>query len=275
MTSPHHSKRRFEQADLETAEEFAQRIALALENAKLFTEAKSATQSREEILSMVSHDLKNPLTGIFLNAEFLKKNPALPNSAQKPLKTIEDAAHQMNELIRDLVDLQKIDTGKLSVEGKCRACAAEKLVRDAIESQSSHAGSKNQRLELGILGQIPEVNADPSAILRVFQNLIGNAIKFTPRDGRIVVQAERAGDSVVFSVQDSGPGISPDLLPHVFDRYSQAKATANLGVGLGLAIAKGFVEAHGGRIWVESQLGAGSTFFFSIPVAKPLALIAA
>ena len=111
-------------------------------------------------------------------------------------------------------------------------------------------------------------SADTARLLQVLSNLVGNAIKFTPRGGVITVRIEPLGDEVRFAVRDTGPGIAPDQVPHIFGRFWQANRKDRRGIGLGLAIAKGIVEVHGGRIWVESTLGAGSTFYFTIPVAQ-------
>jgi signal transduction histidine kinase len=129
------------------------------------------------------------------------------------------------------------------------------------------ARQKKVRLERELPSEPFEIHCDRGRVLQVFGNLIGNAIKFTPEGGAIKLRAEQRGEEALFSVADTGPGIAPDELPHVFDRYWQAKETACLGTGLGLSIAGGLVEAHGGRIWVESTPGQGATFFFTIPMA--------
>jgi hypothetical protein len=142
------------------------------------------------------------------------------------------------------------------------------LLSEAVELQVAGAQRKQLRLEKVLPDEGIEVDCDRGRILQVIGNLIGNAIKFTGEGGSVTVAAEPHGEETRFSVADSGPGIEPAELSHVFDRFWQAKKTARLGTGLGLAIAKALVEAHGGRIWVESTLGQGATFFFTIPTAQ-------
>jgi signal transduction histidine kinase len=120
-------------------------------------------------------------------------------------------------------------------------------------------------MEASVAADLPAVLADAARIQQVLSNLVGNAVKFTPRQGRITVAADRLETEVRFAVIDTGPGIPPEQVPHIFGRFWQARSSDRRGLGLGLAIAKGIVEAHNGRIWVESQVGAGSTFYFTLP----------
>mgnify|MGYP002408246568 FL=1 len=129
------------------------------------------------------------------------------------------------------------------------------------------AGQKRQRLEIDLPPHLPKIWTDSDRLAQVFANLVGNAIKFTPEGGSISVRADPAVEGVRFVVEDNGPGISPEILPHIFDRYWQPKESARRGFGLGLFIVRGLVEAHGGRVWVESTPGKGSRFFFTVPVA--------
>jgi signal transduction histidine kinase len=147
------------------------------------------------------------------------------------------------------------------------------VLEPALEMQRPLAEEKSIALALeydpAFDREMPLVRADQERVARVFANLIGNALKFTPDGGRVVLRAEGAGAEVRFSVSDNGSGISPEQLPHVFDRFWQARHARRGGAGLGLAIAKAIVEAHRGRLWVESRVGAGSTFSFTLPVAAP------
>ena len=135
--------------------------------------------------------------------------------------------------------------------------------------QKALATSSSVELRVDVASDVPEVWGDHDRLLQVFENLIGNAIKFTAAGGRITVGAASKDHEVVFWVADNGCGIAPDALPHVFDRFWQATRGDRRGAGLGLPIVKGIVEAHGGHVWVESTLGQGSTFFFSIPKSRP------
>ena len=175
----------------------------------------------------------------------------------------------MNRLIQDLLDVSLIETGQFPIQ-RARLSGGE-LVVEAVETQKMLATSSSVELRLDVENDVPEVWGQHDRLLQVFENLIGNAIKFTTAGGRITVGAASNDQEVVFWVADSGAGIAPDDLPHVFDRFWQATRGDRRGAGLGLPITKGIVEAHGGHIWVESTLGRGSTFFFSIPRAGPTA----
>jgi signal transduction histidine kinase len=171
----------------------------------------------------------------------------------------------MNRLIEDLLDLTRIETGHLSVERS--RLRAQQAVLDAAEAQKPLVSAAGLELRLEVVGDLPLVEADPQRLLQVFENLIGNAIKFTPSGGRITVGVAPKGHEDLFWVQNTGSAIPPEHLAHVFERYWQAKGGEKRGAGLGLPIVKGIVEAHGGRVWVESTEGRGTTFYFTIPIA--------
>ena len=145
------------------------------------------------------------------------------------------------------------------------AISADRLAEEAIELLAPVAASASVALQLQVEPELGAVWADESRIVQVLVNLIGNALKFTPEGGEVRVTAERTVTGVLFAVTDNGPGIAPDQLTHVFDRFWQARSTDRSGAGLGLAIAKGIVEAHGGKLTVASEVGAGSTFIFTVP----------
>jgi signal transduction histidine kinase len=188
---------------------------------------------------------------------------------RKQLDIMRRAAERMNRLIQDLLDVRRIETGRLVVEP--RAAGVNALVEEAVEMLRPLATAASLDLTSEVPADLPPVLADGGRILQVLSNLVGNAIKFTPAGGRITLSASRVDDEVRFSIADSGPGIAADQLPHVFGQFWQGNHADRRGVGLGLAIAKGIVEAHRGRIWVESQLGEGSRFYFTLPIA-PTAL---
>jgi len=171
----------------------------------------------------------------------------------------------MNRLIEDLLDTASIEAGKLSVDR--RRLAVAPIALEILEAMQSLAASKSLELRSELPPDLPEVSADPSRLQQVFTNLLGNAIKFTPEGGTITVRAQQEGGDILCSVTDTGPGIPEDELPYLFDRFWQARRTARKGSGLGLSIVKGIVAAHGGRTWAESRVGAGSTFFFTLPAA--------
>ncbi|HEY6562350.1 MAG TPA: HAMP domain-containing sensor histidine kinase, partial [Polyangiaceae bacterium] len=251
--------------DVRLAEELAQRAALSIANARLYRAARRAPQARDELLSIVAHDLRNPLNSVVLQAALLRRMEA-DESSQRPINAIERAAKRMNRLIQDLLDVTRIDAGRLSME--LASVPAGGLVSDAVEAQRLTAQSASLELRLDVGPDLPEIRADRDRILQVFDNLIGNALKFSQPGGQITVGATRGEGEVSYWVADTGRGIPPDHLANLFDRFWQADKTARHGAGLGLAIVKGIVEAHQGRIWVESTLGAGSRFSFTIPIAS-------
>jgi signal transduction histidine kinase len=183
-----------------------------------------------------------------------------------PADVIERAAHRMSGLVQDLLDVTRIEAGHLTLD-PYRVDAGQ-VIRECAEALRPHASAASLELELELTQGTPEVWADRHRLLQVFENLISNAIKFTAPGGQIRIGAGPRDGEVLFWVRDSGTGIAAESLQHVFDRFWQAQKGERRGAGLGLPIVKGIVEAHGGRIWVESALDRGSVFFFTIPVAS-------
>jgi signal transduction histidine kinase len=159
-----------------------------------------------------------------------------------------------------------MESGRLAIE--TRRMSSQSLVLEAVETLRSLAASSSVDLAMEAGDDEASVLADPHRVQQVFSNLIGNAIKFTPRGGRVVVRCKLGEGAMQFEVRDTGPGIAAEHLPHIFGQFWQANRRDHRGIGLGLAIAKGIVEAHGGKIWVESEPGEGSSFLFTLPVAK-------
>ena len=247
------------------AEKFASHASLALENARLYREAKRATEGRDQVLGVVSHDLRNPLSAIAMCASVLRDGAADGADDREHLvTTIIQSTEWMNRLIQDLLDVASIEAGKLSLERKREP--ASSLVTKALRMFEVEATGRHVQLVADAPPELPTLVVDASRIVQVLGNVLRNALKFTPDGGRITVRVGARAGNIVFSVTDSGPGIPLADQPRVFDRYWQARRTANKrGTGLGLSIAKGIVEAHGGRMWLESTPGRGSSFFFSIP----------
>jgi light-regulated signal transduction histidine kinase (bacteriophytochrome) len=228
--------------------------------------AEWANEQKEQLLAVVSHDLKNPLHSLMLNVALIQRTlPAESlHKAAGVMKVMERSLQRMNHLINDLLSISKLDSGTVGLELKEHSAA--ELLRDAVQLLMPIAIEQSVKLEIdpntpaGCL-----VCCDRERLLQVLSNLVGNAVKFTGRDGRVWIGVEPEAREIRFSVSDTGPGIAREHLNCVFDRYWQARQTQRLGTGLGLSIAKGIVEAHGGRIWVESELGKGSTFQFTVP----------
>ena len=262
------SGRRYGPADLTLAEGLAARAALAIDNARLYRESQQATRARDEVLAVVSHDLRNPLNVIGLGASYLLKHlPAGGEAAswRKQVELIRRSAERAVHLIQDLLEVAKLEAGRMALERTPEVVV--RLLDDVIELHRPLAEARGLRLEREVEPGLPPVLVDRGRVLQVFSNLIGNALRFTPEGGSITVRAKGEGGRVAFSVSDTGQGIPAELLPHLFERFWQAKGSGE-GAGLGLPIAKGIVEAHGGRIRVESQPGQGSTFSFSLPVSE-------
>ena len=252
------------QSDLRLAEALADRAAVAIENARLYRASVHATELRDQVLGVVAHDLRNPLSTILTQVWALKRQgPEPERRSLKPMEVIHRAATRMNRLIQDLLDVALIEAGQLTIE-PARLSAGE-LIVEAVEMQKPLASSSSLELRVEVNPDVPEVWGDRDRLIQVFENLIGNAIKFTTVGGRITAGATSRDDDVVFWVADTGCGIASEDLSHVFDRFWQASRSGRKGAGLGLTISQGIVEAHGGRIWVESTAGSGSTFFFAIP----------
>jgi PAS domain S-box-containing protein len=253
-------------ADARTlADKFAATAATTLENARLYGVAQRATRARDEVLGIVSHDLRNPMSAIAMCARVLQENPPNdPAERSQLLGTIRESTEWVNRLIQDLLDVANIERGRLSLELEPQDPAQIALqARHMFEVEATQHGIA---LDVDVPTNLPMVAADGARIVQVLGNLLRNAIKFTPNGGRIVVAVGRGESGVVFSVRDSGSGIAVGNQARVFDRYWQSSdGSRTRGTGLGLSIAKGIVEAHGGSIWLESTPGRGTTFSFSVP----------
>jgi signal transduction histidine kinase len=263
------SGRRYRATDVALAEEVARRAALAIDNARMYTLAQQAIRAREAVLAVVSHDLRNPLASILLNATmFLDMAPdgVLEPWMQDNLRQIVGSVEQTNRLITDLLDVARMEqNGGIPLDRS--AVDARPLVAAAMRMLQPQAAARGVQLVDETAGPLP-VLADPDRIVQVLSNLLGNAVKFTEPGGCVRVTAERYGAEQWIAVADTGVGIPEEHQPHVFDRFRQVGRDRR-GVGLGLPIARGIVEAHGGRIWVESRPGAGTTIRFTLPVADP------
>jgi PAS domain S-box-containing protein len=258
------AKRRFTAVDLSLLEGLGQRAALALENAQLYHARQLALDARDNVLGIVAHDLRNPLNVILMAIEANCRSK--DSAAARAATVVSRAARRMDRLIQDLLDVTRAQAGCLALA--CKLAAPGSLVSEVADTQRALAERAGLELRSEVPADLPDVWADAERLGRVLENLVGNALKFTPRGGRVTVGARSQGHDVEFRVEDTGPGIPPQLLPHVFERFWQAHESSRAGAGLGLAIAKEIVEAHGGHISVESTPGQGTIFRFTIPVAR-------
>jgi PAS domain S-box-containing protein len=258
----------FDETDCDLAEELGRRAALAVENARLYDAARSATRARDEMLGVVSHDLRNPIHTVHMSASFLLD--VLPEEERKMERTqaaiIRRAAERANRLIQDLLDISHIEGGRLALDREPHDVAS--IAREAVEQAEMAAAERGIALECGEMEPGARASVDRDRVLQALGNLIGNALKFTPRGGRVTVAARRADDGVRLSVSDTGPGIPAAQVPRLFERYWQANTADRRGVGLGLSIVQGIAQAHGGEVRVETEEGAGTTFTLVLP-AEP------
>ena len=235
----------------------------------LRVEAESANRLKDEFLATVSHELRTPLTAILGWAHILRENRPDTDAAERAMKTIERNAQLLAQLVEDILDVSRVITGNLRLSVS-RVDAAS-VINAAIDSVQLAADAKSIRLEITQDPKARRIQADASRLQQVVWNLLSNAIKFTPTGGRVFVRLERTKDFVQIKVSDTGVGISPDFLPHVFDRFRQADGSSTRrhgGLGLGLAIVRHLVELHGGTVCAESAgEGQGSTFVISLPLS--------
>jgi signal transduction histidine kinase len=244
--------------------ELGRRASLAVDNARLYRESQQAVRAREEVLAIVSHDLRNPLNAITLGASLLKMSDALPEEDREHVDTMDISAKRMSRLIEDLLDVTRLEGGKqLPIDPQ--SLPVPELLHEAHELFKAQASANEITLQMRETAAV--VRADRHRVLQVLSNLIGNSMKFTPSGGIVGVRAEKRDGDVLFTITDTGPGIAQENLGDIFSPYWQAKRAERLGAGLGLPIAKGIVESHGGTIWVESEPGKGTRFYFTLPLA--------
>ncbi len=260
--------RRFGEADLTLAEELAGRCALAIENARLHRSAQEAVRSRDEMLAVVSHDLRTPLGAIAAAAGTIaRRAPPDPEDdvIRRSAATIRRVAHRMGRLVADLLDLAAIESGRLSI-GRAPLRPSD-AVEEAVEAIRPLAAEAGVHVVAQPPSPSPFVDGDRARVQQVLVNVLSNAASVTPRGGAVCVGHRARGAWVVFSVGDGGPGVAAADRRRIFERYWRGPEARHRGVGLGLAIAKAIVEAHGGRLWVAARRGRGAVFRFSLPVA--------
>ena len=232
-----------------------------------------AIRARDDMMGIVSHDLRNPASAVKMLARSIlaeaRERSEIPADVVERVEVMQQAAAQIDALIQDLLDVTRLEAGRLTVAP--RDVAPVPLVEAALYAMRTLAESSGVELVARYDDELPMVHADPERVTQLLSNLVGNALKFTPAGGRVEVRAQPHGEGVLVSVVDNGDGIPTEQLPHVFDRFFQVSSPrmgARHGAGLGLPIARGIVEAHGGTIWIESAAGQGTMVRFTLPGAR-------
>jgi PAS domain S-box-containing protein len=261
-------KEPYRDEDLPLLEELATRAGLAIDNARHYAQARAAVGVRDRVLRVVAHDLRNPLQAVSLSAQKLRLElPAEGDrGVEQRLDAIGRATRRAHRLVEDLLDLARVESGGLSVQPE--VVDARGLVDEVVRLHRPQAEERGLRLEAEMPESLPAVRVDRDRLLQVFGNLVGNALKFVPAGGRVTVGAAPDEGAVRLWVADTGPGIAPEDRAIVFEPFWQAEDGARHGAGLGLAIARAIIEAHGGTLELQSAIGRGSTFSFAVPAAR-------
>jgi signal transduction histidine kinase len=265
----------FQKETVDLLQTFATQSALAIQNARLFREIEAkgreleiASKHKSEFLANMSHELRTPLNAILGFTELILDNiyGEVPENIQEVLERVEKNGRHLLGLINDVLDLSKIEAGQLVLS--LDDYSMKEVVHTVCTSVESLAAEKNLELKVAVSPEVAYGKGDHQRISQVFLNLVGNAIKFT-EEGEVRIEATASNDNFVISVSDTGPGLSEADKEMIFEEFHQVDGSSTRkkgGTGLGLSIAKRIVEMHGGRIWVESTEGKGSTFWFTLPV---------
>jgi PAS domain S-box-containing protein len=258
--------RRFTPSDLIFAQDLAARIGVALDNKRLYADAQRAVKARQDLLSIVSHDLRSPMSGILLSADALLGTapPHERRAGRKHVLRIRRSVMQMRRLVEDLLDMASLEKGALSIEA--RDFSVLGLLDETTEMLKPLAEDQGVTLAIDAAPGL-RVHCDRERVLQVLWNLVGNALRYTPPGGNVQLRGAECEDGVRLQVQDSGPGISPEIFSHLFEREAPERDTRRRGRGLGLFICKGIVSAHGGKIWAENKPNEGAVFSFTLPKA--------
>ncbi len=259
--------RHYAEADLDFAMELAGRAALAIENARLFEEARKANRLKDEFLATLSHELRTPLNVILGRTRRLAEAAGDPAAVRQAAQTIDRNAQTLGRLVEDLLDVSRFTLGQVTLD--LRAVDLAAIVQTVAASLEPTARAKGVRLQARCRGDVLGLSGDPTRLQQVVWNLVTNAIKFTPEGGEVSVALERNGPQAVLTVSDTGSGITPEFLPHVFEMFRQGESTPSRqhgGLGLGLSIVRRLVELHGGDVTAASGgPGLGATFTVALP----------
>ncbi len=259
------SRRHYGPADVTLAERLVRFAAIEIEHARLYRDARSQIEARGQLLGMVAHDLRNPLNTIHLTVDLLLHDAVPSEKRAEFLQRVLVAADRMNRLIGDLLDATRLEADTLSLERAPHDPVV--LAREALLEAATLAATKGIEIVPDLHDALPPVNVDRGRILQVLGNLLANAIRFTPPKGGIRLRVQRVPEGVQFTVIDSGPGVRDEDLSHLFEPFWRGlRQQSTDGSGLGLWIARGIVEVHGGRIWAEPARGRGGIFHFTLPI---------
>jgi signal transduction histidine kinase len=230
--------------------------------------ADEALATRDEFLGIVGHDLRNMLAAVMGAAALIEKAQATKDpeaTVRTCAQRISRSSARMNRLVGDLLDVASIEAGALAVS--CEPGNPADVVLEVVDVFQGQAATCDIALVAEVIPPLPIVPLDAARVFQVLANLLSNALKFTPEKGRVVIRVERIDEDVRFGVRDTGPGIVPEKLEEIFERFHQLDTNDRRGVGLGLYISKSIVSGHNGKIWAESELGKGSTFYFTLPIS--------
>jgi PAS domain S-box-containing protein len=262
------SGRRFDEDDIRLAEDIASRAALAVANARSYEQLQRANRLKDEFLATLSHELRTPLNAILGYARLASGGILTGAKLSRAMEIIERNAAALTQMVEDILDVSRIVAGKMRLDVQPVELPA--VLQDAIETIRPAADAKRIKLHAVIDPQVPAISGDPDRLRQVVWNLLSNAVKFTPRQGHVQVRLERINSSVEITISDTGVGIEPEFLPHVFEQFRQADAGSTRqqsGLGLGLAIVRNLVELHGGTVTASSGgRGTGATFRVRLPV---------
>jgi DNA-binding NarL/FixJ family response regulator len=242
-----------------------ERLSLLRSEQRARAIAEDAVRARDEVLAIVAHDLRNPLAAINTTVQLVLDGAMPGEQYPHQLEVVLRSTEHMDRLIGDLLDVARLESGAMPVT--LQRTPVERLIRKAGELLAGKALEAGLMLRIAVDPAVPDVLADPQRILQCLSNLVGNALRFSPRGGVVSLQARRFGDAVLISVADTGVGIPASDLTHLFEHSWQARHARRGGSGWGLTITKGIVDVHGGRIWAASEEGRGSTFYFTLPIA--------
>jgi len=273
---------RFQSADIPLMKTLAEQIAIAVNNAQQFEEVQTAQKAAERsdmvksaFLASMSHELRTPLNAIINFTRFVAKGSMGPvnTEQQETLNEVVESAKHLLNLINDVLDMSKIEAGSLNlfIEDNINL---QTIIDRAVAAGKSLIGDKPVRLEVEIDETLPLIRGDRQRMLQVLLNIISNACKFT-EEGTIKLRVYQQEDEILFAVEDTGPGIALEDQAKVFEAFKQTSTGLRQagGTGLGMPISKSLVEAHGGRLWLESEVHKGATFYFTLPVESQLAAI--